>query len=55
MFGTGSFTTVQHGKYTPTYIHVTRSFKSVLPGTSFVPGALALGQHRKLLERLDAT
>ena len=52
--GQGSFTTVQHGEYTLTYIHVPSSFKSVLPGTYFVPGALAAEQRRKLLGRLDA-
>jgi hypothetical protein len=51
---TGSFTTVQHGEYSLTYIHVSRPFKSVLPGTYFVPGALVAAQRYKLLGRLDA-
>ena len=49
----GSFTTLQHGEYTLTYIHVPQNFKSICLGTYFVPNALPVSQRRKLLGRLD--
>ena len=49
----GSFTTLQHGEYTLTYIHVPQNFKSIRLGTYFVPNALPVSQRRKLLGRLD--
>ena len=51
----GSFTTLQHGENTLTYIHVPRDFKSICSGTYFVPSALPVTQRRKLLGRLDQT
>jgi hypothetical protein len=50
---TGSFTTVQHGEYSLMYIHLPRPFKSILPGTYFVPATLTVEQRRKLLGRLE--
>jgi hypothetical protein len=50
---TGSFATVQHGEYSLMYIHLPRPFKSILPGTYFVPATLTVEQRRKLLGRLE--
>jgi hypothetical protein len=49
----GSFTTLQHGEYTLTYIHVPQNFKSIPSGTYCVPSALSVPQRNKLLGRLD--
>jgi hypothetical protein len=56
MFATvqpGSFTTVQHGEYTLTYIRVSSAVASVPCGAYFVPSCLSTEQRRKLLGRLD--